>query len=196
MIMDIEHEKGFNANQLKLIAIAAMTLDHLVWTLFPGYNTEWYVLVFHMIGRLTDPIMWFFIAEGYHYTHDVKKYAGRLFLLAAISHFAYNLWTLMYAAVYFVFIDKVYAFIQLFTCLTIPLLWLYNGKRGKRMADAAGAVWRWRSGYRRSWKRLSGKRKPRRPVPQSAGRKDSWRRPVPAQGDLRTARPGWMTYIT
>nr|WP_305132334.1 TraX family protein [uncultured Acetatifactor sp.] len=130
MIMDIEHEKGFNANQLKLIAIAAMTLDHLVWTLFPGYNTEWYVLVFHMIGRLTDPIMWFFIAEGYHYTHDVKKYAGRLFLLAAISHFAYNLWTLMYAAVYFVFIDKVYAFIQLFTCLTIPLLWLYNGKRG------------------------------------------------------------------
>lgn len=40
------------------------------------------------------------------------------------------LWTGMYALVYFLFIDKVYAIIQLFTCLTIPLLRLYNGKRG------------------------------------------------------------------
>ncbi|MCM1039903.1 MAG: conjugal transfer protein TraX [Ruminococcus sp.] len=209
-------EKGLNANQLKLIAIAAMTLDHLTWTLFPGYSTEWFVVLFHIIGRLTAPIMWFFIAEGYHYTHDIKKYAGRLFLLAAISHFAYNfcfgipfipfqtsvfnqtgvvwslawglvllyihdkaawkawqkllvtiiiclitfpadwsciatmaifaigmnrgnfkkqmthmmLCTLMYAIVYFIFIDKLYAIIQLGTCLTIPLLYLYNGQRG------------------------------------------------------------------
>lgn len=208
--------KGMNANQLKLIAIAAMTLDHLTWTLWPGYSTAWWVVLFHVLGRLTAPIMWFFIAEGYHYTHDVKKYAMRLFVLAAVSHFAYNFcfgmsflpftttafnqtgvvwslawglvllalndderikqwqkyililficvitfpsdwsciatmavfhigvnrgdfkkqmtgmmfWTLMYAIVYFLFIDKVYAFIQLGTCLTIPLLWLYNGKRG------------------------------------------------------------------
>jgi len=40
------------------------------------------------------------------------------------------LWIAAYALVYFLFIDKVYAFIQLFTCLTIPLLRLYNGKRG------------------------------------------------------------------
>lgn len=31
---------------------------------------------------------------------------------------------------YFLFIDKVYALIQLGTCLTLPLLRLYNGKRG------------------------------------------------------------------
>lgn len=215
-MLQTDREKGLNANQLKLIAIAAMTLDHLTWTLFPGYSTEWFVILFHIIGRLTAPVMWFFIAEGYHYTHNVKKYAGRLFLLAAISHFAYNfcfgisfipcqttifnqtgvvwslawglvllyihdkkawnpwlkigitiliclitfpsdwsciatmailaigtnrgnfkkqmahmmLWTMMYAIVYFIFIDKVYAVIQLFTCLTIPLLRLYNGKRG------------------------------------------------------------------
>ncbi len=36
----------------------------------------------------------------------------------------------MYAIVYFIFIDKIYAMIQLGTCLTIPLLRLYNGKRG------------------------------------------------------------------
>lgn len=207
---------GLNANQLKLIAITAMTLDHLTWTLFPGYSTEWYVILFHIIGRITAPIMWYFIAEGYYHTRNIKKYASRLFLLAAISHFAYNfcfgipfipfqttafnqtgvvwslawglvllyiydkkpwkswqkaftaiiiclitfpsdwsciatmailtigtnrgsfkkqmvsmmVWTAMYSAVYFLFIDKTYALIQLGTCLTIPLLRLYNGKRG------------------------------------------------------------------
>lgn len=31
--------KYLNANKLKLIAIAAMTLDHIAWLLFPGYDT-------------------------------------------------------------------------------------------------------------------------------------------------------------
>lgn len=209
-------ERGLNGNQLKLIAILAMTVDHLTWTIVPGYSRIWWVILLHVIGRLTAPIMWFFIAEGYHYTHDLKKYAGRLFLLAVISHFAYNfcfgisfipfqksifnqtgvvwslawglvllwimenknikdwqkmiiavlvcvitfpsdwsciatmaivfigtnrgnfkiqmasimIWTFFYAVVYFIFIDRVYAVIQLGTCLTIPLLRLYNGKRG------------------------------------------------------------------
>lgn len=82
--------RNLTANQLKGIAIAAMTLDHLAWTLFPGYDTRWFVLLAHAIGRLTAPIMWFFIAEGYHHTRNVKNYAKRLFLLAFISHFAYN----------------------------------------------------------------------------------------------------------
>lgn len=34
--------------------------------------------------------MWFFIAEGCYYTHDRKKYIARLFILAVISHFAYD----------------------------------------------------------------------------------------------------------
>ncbi len=41
------------------------------------------------------------------------------------------IWSLIYATVYFLFIDKVYAFIQLGVCLTIPLLRRYNGERGK-----------------------------------------------------------------
>ncbi len=83
-------KKGLNGNQIKLIAIVAMTIDHLTWALFPGTQAVWYVLLLHVIGRLTAPIMWFFIAEGCHYTHDIQKYAGRLFLFAVISHFAYN----------------------------------------------------------------------------------------------------------
>ena len=67
-----------------------MTIDHLTWALFPGTQAAGYVFGLHIIGRLTAPIMWFFIAEGYYYTRDVKKYALRLFVFAVISHFAYD----------------------------------------------------------------------------------------------------------
>ncbi len=83
-------EKRFNANYIKFIAIIAMTIDHLAWILFPGFSTEPYVLIAHIIGRLTAPIMWFCVAEGCFYTHDIKKYALRLFFFAFISHFTYN----------------------------------------------------------------------------------------------------------
>lgn len=207
-------QKRLNGNQIKLIAIVAMTIDHLTWTFFPGTQAVWYVYALHIVGRLTAPIMWFFIAEGFHYTRNVKKYAARLFVFAVISHFAYDfaggipfipngffnmtsvmwslawsvvlmviftseslpqwlklvlvilicavtfpsdwstvaamcpvylylnrgdfkkqsvallVWTAIYAAVYFVFIDKVYGLLQLFTLLSLPILKQYNGERG------------------------------------------------------------------
>lgn len=82
--------KGLNTNQLKTIAIIAMTIDHLTSVIWPGYQKTWWIIGLHIIGRLTAPIMWFMIAEGYHYTHNLKKYIGRLFVFAVISHFAYN----------------------------------------------------------------------------------------------------------
>ena len=80
---------GLSANALKLIAIFAMTLDHIAWLLYPGYSTEALPLAIHSFGRLTCPIMCYFIAEGYHYTISFRRYALRLFLLAVVSHFAY-----------------------------------------------------------------------------------------------------------
>ena len=35
--------KGLNSNQIKLIAIAAMTIAHLTWAFFPGLQHVWYV---------------------------------------------------------------------------------------------------------------------------------------------------------
>ena len=213
-------KKHLNANQIKLIAIIAMTIDHLTWAFFPGTQAVWYVFALHIIGRLTAPIMWFFIAEGCYYTRSIWKYAGRLFLFALISHFTYCfafgipflpfsngsifnqtgvmwslawavvlvavnreerfpqwvkvlsfpviclitfpsdwsciavmcpfflyqhrgdfkrqaidivVWTLMYAAVYFIFLDQLYGILQLFTFLTIPILARYNGERGRKL---------------------------------------------------------------
>jgi hypothetical protein len=81
--------KKLNANHLKLIAIIAMTIDHFSDLLFPGFRANPIAIILHIIGRLTAPIMWFFVSEGFHYTHDVKKYMMRLFIFAIISHFAY-----------------------------------------------------------------------------------------------------------
>lgn len=82
-------KKTLDSNAIKLVAIAAMTVDHVAWWLFPGYPRAVLPLAMHIIGRLTCPIMCYFVAEGYHHTWDIRKYTARMFLFAVISHFAY-----------------------------------------------------------------------------------------------------------
>lgn len=81
--------KLLNSNHLKLIAIAAMTIDHATDIFFPNYPAHPAAIILHIIGRITAPIMWFFVCEGFHYTRDLKKYLGRMAVFAVISHFAY-----------------------------------------------------------------------------------------------------------
>lgn len=85
----MDRYKEMNANIIKLIAITAMTIDHITWMVFPGYPRDFVPILLHVIGRITCPIMCYFIAEGYYYTRDVSKYTGRLFAFALVSHFAY-----------------------------------------------------------------------------------------------------------
>lgn len=217
-------KKILDSNTIKLIAIIAMTVDHIAWFLFPGYPKEAIPIVMHVIGRITCPIMCYFIAEGYHYTKNIDKYTARLFIFAFVSHFAYiffsenfvdcmsfvpfyygeilnqtsvmwslawglvmlrvvnskkinrdttktllviliciisfpsdwscvaslcilafgtnrdnfktqMLWMIFYVAiysiVYFFSIDKIYGILQMSVVLSIPVLFMYNGKRGK-----------------------------------------------------------------
>ena len=81
--------KKLSSNTVKLIAILAMTLDHVAWLIFPGYSRDPLAIALHIIGRITCPVMCYFIAEGYHYTKSVSKYTGRLFFFAFLSHFPY-----------------------------------------------------------------------------------------------------------
>lgn len=219
----MRERKILNSNAIKIIAIIAMTIDHIAWMLFPGYPADAVPIILHIIGRLTCPIMCYFIAEGYHYTKNINKYTTRLFLFAFISHFAYVfasenyvdwksfipfyygdllnqtsvMWSLawglvmlrvvnsekirqgakiililliclislpsdwsciaslcilafgtnrgnlkkqmlwmifyvaIYAVVYFFAIDKVYGIIQMAVVLSVPILIMYNGQRGK-----------------------------------------------------------------
>ena len=68
---------------LKLIAIVAMTLDHVAWYFLPFTSAT--AQVFHVVGRVTAPIMCFFIAEGYRHTRSFKNYALRLGVFAVIA---------------------------------------------------------------------------------------------------------------
>lgn len=76
--------KKLNSNHLKFIAIIAMTIDHIADLLYPGMPNSIIPNICHIIGRLTAPIMFFFICEGFYYTKDLKKYIKRLFIFAII----------------------------------------------------------------------------------------------------------------
>lgn len=82
--------QGLDAFSLKIIAIAAMLIDHIGYIFFP--QAQW----MRVIGRLTFPIMAFFIVQGYHHTRSVRRYILRLLLAAAVSAvpfgLAFNYW--------------------------------------------------------------------------------------------------------
>ena len=54
-------------NQLKIIALIAMTIDHVGLILLPQ------VELLRIIGRLSFPIFAYMIAEGCFFTHDKKR---------------------------------------------------------------------------------------------------------------------------
>ena len=85
---------SFNSNTLKIVAIFAMIFDHAA-AVFAPHDELWGILL-RMPGRIAAPLFCYFIAEGYYYTSNKKKYLIRLLILAAISHFAYN-WLFGYA---------------------------------------------------------------------------------------------------
>ena len=77
-----------NATALKTIAVIAMVIDHATWAFVDSHTLL--AAGLHAVGRLTGPIMFYFIAVGYYHTHDLKKYAARLGIFALISHLPYN----------------------------------------------------------------------------------------------------------
>lgn len=72
-----------NRKHLKIIAIIAMVVDHTAWGFVDFYSPLGQCL--HIIGRLTIPIMCFFIAEGYKKTTGLRKYIGRMVIFWLIT---------------------------------------------------------------------------------------------------------------
>jgi hypothetical protein len=75
--------KILSANTLKLLAVIAMTIDHVA-VVFVNEDS-WLWIAMRVIGRMTAPVMSFFIAEGFCYTRDRRKYIKRIAIFAAIS---------------------------------------------------------------------------------------------------------------
>jgi len=77
-----------NAFKLKVIALAAMVIDHIGGA-FPQYAP----FEFRVIGRLTFPIFVYLLAEGFRHTRSPKKFLLRLFAFALIAEPFYD-WAL------------------------------------------------------------------------------------------------------
>lgn len=86
-----------NRNEIKYLAIIAMLIDHIaMFFLSPGISEAplsriALYSVMRVIGRLTAPIMLFFLVEGFVHTSSRKKYGIRLFAFGLISQIPYAL---------------------------------------------------------------------------------------------------------
>ena len=83
--MQIQTKKfaGLTGNQLKLLALLAMTCDHVGLQLLPQF------IILRIIGRLAAPLFACMVAEGCRYTHNRGRYLGRLLGMAALCQIAY-----------------------------------------------------------------------------------------------------------
>ena len=74
----MKYKPELSGTALKYIAILAMTIDHTALA-FADSSTKLYFLM-RFIGRLTAPMMSFFLVEGFCHTRNFKKYLFRMIL--------------------------------------------------------------------------------------------------------------------
>lgn len=75
---------GLSACAIKYIAVIAMLIDHIAWCFVDTYTAAGEIM--HIIGRITAPVMTYFLVEGFHHTRSVNKYLLRLGIFAVLSY--------------------------------------------------------------------------------------------------------------
>src|SRR5207244_4281126 len=71
--------------QIKILAIICMIIDHVGLFFFPEYT------LFRIVGRIAFPLFAWLIANGAHFTRNIRAYLTRLFALAVISQLPFTL---------------------------------------------------------------------------------------------------------
>lgn len=99
-----------NNNQLKIIAMISMLIDHIGFLFFPK------TVVFRIIGRVAFPIFAYMIAEGCRHTKNRKRYLGTIAILA-----------ILFQLVYFVFIGELYQCILYTFSISIATIFSIEG---------------------------------------------------------------------
>lgn len=100
------HRKGLSQNQLKVVAVIAMLIDHVGAEFFP------HIIIFRIIGRLAFPLFSYFIYEGVQYTRDKKRYFLRIFSLGFLC-----------AVVYYIYSGEIYGNVLITFSLSIAVLY-------------------------------------------------------------------------
>ena len=128
---------NLDTDLLKLVAIAAMLLDHIGGAFFPETP------IFRWIGRLAFPLFCYCMTVGLLYTHDIRRYLGRLAIFAVVSQ---PFWILAFNA------DDILGNLtnwNIFFTLFLSLLGMYGLKERKwwLFALALFTVSRWNFDY-------------------------------------------------
>lgn len=109
MTISGEKYRIFNRDIMKCVALFIMFWGHLIgWVTLYKYGDVkayydlpmWEYIVIYT-SLFCPPVMFFFVADGYRYTRDRRKYAKRLFVFACITqpfdwllmHKIYGWWT-------------------------------------------------------------------------------------------------------
>ncbi len=74
---------AMSSNQLKILALVAMTADHVGLMLLPGCQ------ILRIIGRLSFPIFAYMIAEGCRYTSHKARYLGMVLGIGILCQLVY-----------------------------------------------------------------------------------------------------------
>ena len=118
-------KRGLNSNQLKLIAMITMTVDHMGLMLFP--DSMW----MRLVGRLAFPIYAYMIAEGCCHTRSIGRYLCSLGAMAVVCQLAY-----------FFAMGSLYQCVMVTFSLSVALVWvlrwgLSRGLPGRLVGIAA-----------------------------------------------------------
>ena len=124
-----------SAFDLKLLAMAAMLVDHMGYLLFP--TAMW----MRYVGRLAFPIFAFQIAEGWYRTHDREKYTLRLLICAVVSEVPFDL------AIGGQLIDPGYQNVLWTFCIAAAALWAMEAMRRLQIPLPLAALCAGAAGY-------------------------------------------------
>lgn len=84
----VQKRIGITGQQLKIIAIIAMFIDHAAGLFITDYYSPLGIFL-HFIGRITAPIMFYLLVEGYNHTRNKNRYTLRLFIFSLVSYLPY-----------------------------------------------------------------------------------------------------------
>lgn len=82
--------KKLTSFDLKIIAILAMTINHIGFIFKDIYNPLWWQIIYLTIGKITFPIMAYLLNLGFQKTKSKTQYIIRLGIYALISIIPYH----------------------------------------------------------------------------------------------------------
>lgn len=119
-------------NQLKIIAIVTMVIDH-IGVYFSNHLSYEVYMILRLIGRISMPIFAFLIVQGFLNTKNLKKYILKLLIIAIFTQVIIILLSFIDRSSYNLYIDD-YLNILFSYVLSLIILWIVREWRIKKIS--------------------------------------------------------------